>query len=116
MGITGTIFLLWFFRWLVNKVDWLSYLSSLGTTTLGVYTIHQWILARVGTHFHPPFPFPNGWQWPIAGIIFLICHIIVLLIHRNHFTHFFFFGDESMLRRVFKQLFAFRNPVGNSTQ
>ena len=116
MGVTGTIFLLWVFRWLLNKAGWLSYLSHLGTTTLGVYTIHQWILARVGTHFHPPFPFPNGWKWLIAGIVFLICHSIILLICRNRFTKEYFFGNESMLHRVLEQIFVFRNNVSSSTQ
>ncbi len=116
MGVAGTIFLLWTFRWLVNKIGWLSFLAPLGTTTLGVYTMHQWILAQVGTLFHAPFPLPNGWKWLIAGIVFLACHTVVILIQRNRFAKVFFFGDEPMLHRFLEQVFAFRNPVSSSIQ
>lgn len=48
MGISGTVALLWLFRWLLSKLPGLAKLAPLGTTTLGVYTMHQWLLARVG--------------------------------------------------------------------
>ena len=103
MGIAGTVSLLWGFRWILSKVPPVSHLAPLGTTTLGVYAMHQWILARIGTHFHPPFPLSNEWKWAISGAILLVCHVVVVLISRNKFIHFFFFGDDLILRRFFRE-------------
>lgn len=104
MGMAGTIFLLWAFRWLLEKTPWLCRLAPLGTTTLGVYVIHQWILIRIGAYFHPPFPFSNGWNWCVAAVVLVACHAFISSISRIRFTRMFFFGDETVLRRLFAKL------------
>lgn len=114
VGIAGTISLLWLFRLLLSRVRWLRILAPLGTTTLGVYVMHQWLLARIGAHFHPPFPLPNGWKWCVAAVVLLVCHALVVIILQIRFTQVFFLGDERMLRRAFSKL-PFR-PASDSMQ
>ena len=48
-GIIGSIGICWAVHYLLLKCKALESLASLGTTTLGVYILHQWVLARIPT-------------------------------------------------------------------
>lgn len=59
-GVIGCIGIMWCIRVVMQKEKLLGYLAPLGTTTLGVYLLHQWILHRI--------PHENmGWG---GGVVF----------------------------------------------
>lgn len=103
MGIAGTVALLWFFRWFLNKMPMLNALAPIGVTTLGVYTMHQWMLARIGA-MGEMFPLSNSWRWIITLVVFLFCHFVVVVVKRFSLTRFVFFGDERLLADGLRRL------------
>ena len=103
LGCAGTVFLLWFVGRLLAVIPILEKVAGLGTTTLGVYVIHEWPIihvARIGG-FHMLGP---KWQWPMGLAIFFICHFLTTAIRRNAYLKIFFFGDEKWLASVFSRL------------
>ena len=101
LGITGTITLFALADRLVRQFPSLSRLAPLGTTTMGVYIIHErpiYIAAAYGISL------PSWTRIPLAICLFLLCHAIVNAIQKNRVTRIVFFGDEPMLRRVFEKL------------
>lgn len=110
LGITGTVSLLGVVEGLVRRFPSLSRLSCFGTTTMGVYIVHEHPL-EIATSYGISLP---PWTRCLATVLwFLVCHAIVRAILRNNRTRTVFFSDESMLRHWFEKL-SFRS-VPNAT-
>ena len=97
MGLAGSVFFLWGFGHLLSTWPWLSSLAVFGTTTLGVYVLHEWPLHRVGSVGSQYLPLPAWSGWPLTLAWFLVCHVIILGIRKVFFLKVFFFGDERFL-------------------
>ena len=96
VGVAGSIFVLWAVDKLLKFVPQLAHLAVFGTTTLGVYVLHEWPLVQVHKYFHFD-PLPSCWRWPLALGLFTFCHYIVIAIRRHGRLNFIFFGEEKWL-------------------
>ena len=79
LGFIGAVGVMWFIYEIVCKFHSVGiWLSPLGKTTLGVYILHQWILARsveyipVGSSFAATLGF--------ALLLFFACHYITIVL------------------------------------
>lgn len=92
-GMIGSIGICWAVQYLLVKCKMLEALASLGTTTLGVYILHQWILARVFTGLEQ-VKVAVDWRGEIilAIVLFAFCHWIVWLSRKFSFTNRFVWG------------------------
>ncbi len=97
VGITGSLFILWLLDVLCHNVHWLGRLSILGTTTIGIYVMHQWPMMQIKNFGLMPEPLPACWQYPIGIAVFTACHITTLVIRRNQRLNSIFFGSEKGL-------------------
>lgn len=70
-GIIGSIGICWAVHYLLSKCKTLEVLAPLGTTTLGVYILHQWILARV-----PVYSCLLA-TIVVTFLLFIVCHMVV---------------------------------------
>jgi surface polysaccharide O-acyltransferase-like enzyme len=102
VGITGTVFVLWIMDRILTLLPIISKLSVLGTTTLGVYVIHEWPLVQIHKYFDIA-PLSSVWQWPLTFALFFICHYMTAVIDSNSWLKFFFFGDEAWLAGVLEK-------------
>lgn len=105
VGIVGTIFILGVIDVALFALPVLRRFSGLGTNTLGIYVIHEWILGYVGFRF-PLFPLHVSAivHWMLAIGIFLICHFVVELMQMNKWSAMIFRGDEARLSLFFSNL------------
>ena len=85
-GIIGSIGICWAVHYLLSKCKTLEVLAPLGTTTLGVYILHQWILARIPTR-------GSYWTVLITAMLFVLCHLIVVYTRRIPLLRRFFWGE-----------------------
>lgn len=85
-GLIGCIGVCWIMHALLTKCTLLERLAPLGMTTLGVYVLHQWILARI--------PAREGWlaTCAVTCFLFAVCHLITLLTNRIPFVRKWFWG------------------------
>lgn len=77
VGITGSVALIWSVGVLVKALPRLSALAVYGTTTLGVYVIHEWLLVKLGEILAAD-PLPAWTCWPLSIAYFFFCHFIVM--------------------------------------
>lgn len=84
-GIIGSIGICWAVHYLLSKCKALEVLAPLGTTTLGVYILHQWVLARIPTRGY--------WTVLITAMLFVLCHLIVVYTRRISLLRRFFWGE-----------------------
>ena len=80
VGISGTIFFLWSLDKLLKLIPRLTFLAKFGTTTLGVYLLHEWPLVMVGKHFEIN-AMPVSVSLGLALALFFVCHYIVIFIN-----------------------------------
>lgn len=103
VGITGSVFLLFLAKLAAEALPFVARLSSLGTSSLGVYVVHEYPMYVLGRYL-PDVPFPACSRWLVALGVFIACHCLVCLLKRCRITRLVFFGDEasltSLLRRV----------------
>ena len=116
LGVSGTVAVLWCLDHLLRCFPRLSLLSIFGTTTLGVYVLHEWPLIQLGKSEIGCFPLPCWTRWPMALVWFLVCHFTVSEIRRVPAFRIFFFGDEPMLCRLFEKVFFVRKPTTSSNR
>ena len=77
LGCVGSIGFLWFINEAVRGFPRVGiWLAQLGTTTLGVYILHQWILARCVEHL--PIGSSFFMTMIFAVMLFVICHCITM--------------------------------------
>ena len=100
VGITGSIFVLWLLDGACSKAAFMNRLAVFGTTTLGVYVMHEWPLVQMRgcSQFHGAIPY--FLKWPVVLSIFLICHYVTLLIRKYRHASFVFFGNEKWLQEL----------------
>jgi len=102
VGIAGVVFLLWVLKNLLLFMPKLAILSVLGTTTLGVYVMHEWPLIQI--HKYLLFDtLPAQWEWILTCVLFLICHYLTIAIRRSSNAQMVFFGDERWLSGVIRK-------------
>ncbi len=104
IGIAGSVFVLWLIDLLCHKFSSLDCLAFLGTTTLGIYVMHEWPLVQLKEFGCMGAPMCGYWKWPIAIGIFLLCHFLTLLIKNNAITSIVFFGSEKRLSECIDKL------------
>ena len=97
VGISGAIFVLWLLGKLCNSVSFIRKLAVFGTTTLGVYVMHQWPLIQIKGFGLMPSPIVGYLKWPLALSLFLSCHYITLGIKRSRLLNSVFFCNEKWL-------------------
>ena len=92
IGICGSISFLWIVGLVLRVLPFIERLAPFGTTTLGVYLLHEWPLMLVGRHFTIA-PFPQYLQWMLAIALFFACHFIVLAIRKSEILRTWFLGE-----------------------
>lgn len=106
LGLAGSVFVLWLVRWFLSKFRFVTSLAIFGTTTLGVYVLHEWVFLRLSEL--SCFPLSSAWRMGITIVSFLAFHFFVLGIRKVAILNFVFFGDEvnltSLLDRILAQL------------
>ena len=100
VGITGSVFLLFLAYYAVDKFPALNHLATLGTTTLGVYVIHE----------YPISIFKGAWgclpycsRIFVAFVWFLICHYVITLVMNHKSLKWVFFFDEKFIASGIKR-------------
>lgn len=73
-GIIGGVGIMWILQFVMDRFDTIKRLAPFGTTTLGVYILHQWILARIAAAKCYSGSVVVVLFW--SGIIFLFCHYL----------------------------------------
>lgn len=99
VGIVGSIFLLGILYRLLERFPIVGRLSVFGTTTLGVYVMHEWPIIQINKYCEFK-TLCSVWQWPITLMVFFLCHYITLIIKSKKLLNFCFFGDEKWLSKV----------------
>ena len=103
VGISGSVFVLYVIERLLRILPQMSVIGALGTTTMGVYVLHEVILIKAGeTLSFLPFPFWT--RWPVAIAYLIVCHFVIVVVKRCKATRFLFFGDEKHMESVFSFL------------
>ena len=98
VGLSGSLAALFVLDRLLRRIPKTAdALAVFGTTTLGVYVLHEWPLMQIGAAKLSWLPLPAWTRWPVALGWFLACHAIIVLIRRMAATRIFFFGDEKRL-------------------
>ena len=108
VGLAGSLFVLSCAGFVCRKIRCAGGLAEFGTTSLGVYVIHEYPLQLAGNHFHSPL-FPPWSRWIVALCWFLICHCAIVFVKRRRALRVAFFGDEGLVaaaidRVAFKRL------------
>lgn len=106
VGIASSIFVLFVLDRLLRILPRLSVLAALGTTTMGVYVIHEVVLIRAGESLSF-LPFRPWTRWFVAISYLLVCHFVVVLVKRCRSLRFLFFGDEKRTESIFAFLSRF---------
>lgn len=73
-GIIGSVGIMWILQFVMDRFDAMKRLAPFGTTTLGIYILHQWILARIAEAKCYSGSVVVVLFW--SGIIFLFCHYL----------------------------------------
>lgn len=107
VGITGSVFVLWTVDLALRLVPQLSTFAVFGTTSLGVYVLHEWPMEKLGNTGVAFLPFPEWTRWPVALAWFLACHLAISGIRKIHLFQLVFFGDEKWLYAIIGRLFPF---------
>lgn len=106
VGVAGTVFLLWLTTFLCAKIPAIGLLGQFGTTTLGVYVMHEWPLAELGRNEILRTHFPGWTMWPISVALFFSLHYLTVMIKGNDVLRFFFFGNEKWLSSMLGKWFG----------
>ena len=100
VGISGSIFVLWLLDGVCSRANFMDRLAVFGTTTLGVYVMHEWPLVQMRESSQFLGAIPYILKWPVAISIFLICHYVTLVIRKHRHASFVFFGNEKWLQEL----------------
>ena len=103
VGISGSVFVLYVINSAIGAVPWLVKLSTFGTTSLGIYVIHEYPLCLLGRHCQI-LPLPGWSRWLVAIGLFYLCHGIIVVVKHYAFTRLTFFGDEKLLADGLRRL------------
>lgn len=78
-GFVGSVGVMWLVFFALKRVKSIEVLAHFGTTTLGVYLLHQWILERLCLEGTMNGLIGFAWAIAISALLFLICHCFVRL-------------------------------------
>ena len=97
VGMTGTVSILWCVDSILRRFPAVTCLAPFGTTTLGVYILHEWPLIQIGQAGLSFLPLACWARLPLAFTWLLICHFAIMCIRRIPIFSIFFLGDEKRL-------------------
>ena len=97
VGITGSVFLLFLAYFTVEKFPVLNRMSTLGTTTLGVYVIHEYPISLFSGICLPYYS-----RFFVALVWFLTCHYAITLVKNYKGLNSAFFLDEKFIASKIK--------------
>ena len=104
LGIMGTISLFSLVEHLVRLFQPISRLASFGTTTMGVYIIHERPFELIVKYLPSVVPLPSWTRMLLAISWFFVCHFAICAIRNHAKSNFLFFGNEQWLRNFFHRL------------
>ena len=110
VGLAGSVSILYGVDRLLRRFPRLSTFAVFGTTTLGVYVLHEWPLIQIGKSGLSCLPFPFWTRWPLAIAWFLVCHYIITYIRRAPTLRTIFFGNERRLTLLFERIVKMCSP------
>lgn len=113
LGLTGSIFVLWLVGWALSRFKWVSSLAVFGTTTLGIYVLHEWVFQHLSVL--SCFPLPSVWRMGVAIVSFFAFHFFVWGLRKSAVLNFVFFGDEGRMASFADRILA-RLRVGTILQ
>ena len=93
-GITGCIFVLFILDVLCKRFVGISKLAVFGTTTLGIYVIHEWPMTQIKAHGVMVSPIPACYQYFIAAMIFFGLHYFMVFVKKHMLLNDLLFGNE----------------------
>ena len=99
VGITGSVFIIFFAELLSRFVPHVNRLAPLGRTSLGIYVLHEYPLSFIGCHLGF-LPMPAWSRWIVAIGWFLVCHFAVRLVQCSKVCRFLVFGDEAWIQNI----------------
>ncbi len=97
VGLIGALGLLFFCKSFVRAAPWISMLSGLGTTTLGVYFLHRYFVAEAIGLWGSTY-LSGVYILGLAVGIFAVCHLIVVLTKRWSCIDCVFWGPGRYVR------------------
>ena len=104
VGLSGSIFILWAIDSALRRIPSLSRIAIFGTTSLGVYVLHEWPMMQFGRIGISWMPIPAWTRWLVAASWFLACHFAIVGIKQVPALRFLFFGNEKRLAHFFQSL------------
>lgn len=111
LGVSGTISLLALVAKLLKWVPVLAKIAPLGTTTMGVYIVHERPFVMLAASGLSGIPLPAWTRIPFMLFWFLACHALICAIRRRPTWNTVFFGDENRLSHFFQRFFLLPNEV-----
>jgi len=109
VGISGSVFVLFLAKILVVAAPCAARLSFLGTTSLGIYVVHEYPLYALGGDLSV-LPLPASSRWLVAICYFLACHCLIALLKRFGTTRVVLFGDEPAMANAFRRTLCLCRP------
>ena len=97
VGIVGSVFVLWIIDCICRKARCLNKAAIFGTTTLGVYVMHEWPMLQIKDFSLLSSELSGYWKWPLALAIFLSCHFLVEWMRKHLYMQVVLFGNEKWL-------------------
>lgn len=104
VGLAGSIFILWAMEQALRRIPSLSRIAVFGTTSLGVYVLHEWPMMQLGRIGISWLPMHAWTRWLVAIGWFLACHFVIVGIKQVPALRFFFFGNENRLMLFFQSI------------
>ena len=113
VGLSGSIFLLGTINLALLRAPRISRLARFGTTSLGVYVLHEWPMMQLGAIKISWLPLPAWTLWLVAIGWFLTCHFAIVGIKQIPALDFFFFGSETRLTLFLQRFHHLSRQFGN---
>lgn len=104
VGISGGVFVLWLFDTLCSRFGFLDKMAVFGTTTLGVYIMHQLPIFTLKEFAVLEVPLGGFLKWPLAISLFLACHFLTVALRRSRLLNTLLFGNEKLLEEKIDHL------------
>ena len=94
-GLGFSICLCWCFSKVLDKQSWM---TSLGTMTLGIYLVHDYLVEFIGHGLLDiKIPLDAIWGWiillAIVSLLILICVLLIKIIRLNKYTRLVILGE-----------------------
>ncbi len=107
LGIMGTISLLALVEHLVRLFQPIACLAPFGTTTMGVYIVHERPFELFVKYLPSLVPLPSWTRVLLAISCFFVCHYIISAIRSHAKSNFLIFGNEEWLSHFYHRFLIF---------